>query len=128
MASKHLCTSCYLKGKEDYMLPVQAFGIKQRQDYYPIYVNQGAWTRCLQCQQEAGLNCSRPAQKTTAASNEPMDAMDASRTAHAELRSISQPNRPHTDATVKTSISTHVNMVCATCYSKAYMPPPLGLQ
>ena len=102
MASKHLCTSCYLKGKEDYMLPAKAFGIKQRQDYYPMYVTQGAWTRCLQCDpqslraQRMETEPSRTAQETepsrTAQETEP------TRTAHAE----------------KTA-----NMVCAACYNKA---------
>ena len=33
MASKHLCTSRYLKGKEDYMVPAKASGKKPRLDY-----------------------------------------------------------------------------------------------
>ena len=112
MASKHLCTSCYLKGKEDYMLPAKAFGMKQRQDYYPMYVSQGAWTRCLQCDpqslraQRMETEPSRTAQETepsrTAQETEP------TRTAHAEKTST-------------TATMTSGNMVCATCYSKVYI-------
>ena len=56
MELKHLCTSCYFQGKQEFMRPAKAFGITRRQEYYTKYVEQGAWTRCLQCQKAAGVN------------------------------------------------------------------------
>ena len=52
--TKHRCTSCYLRGREEYKLPPKDFGITCRSEYYGKYVAQGAWTRCLQCQTESG--------------------------------------------------------------------------
>ena len=55
MSMKHLCASCYLRGKGEYMLNAKDFGVTSADDYYSKYVSQGAWTRCLQCQEQCGV-------------------------------------------------------------------------
>ena len=55
MSMKHLCASCYLQGKGEYMLNAKNFGVTSADDYYSKYVSQGAWTRCLQCQKQSGV-------------------------------------------------------------------------
>lgn len=56
MTSKHLCTSCYLQGINCYMLVASQFGMKEASDFYPMYVSQGRWSRCLQYQQNSGVH------------------------------------------------------------------------
>ena len=56
MTSKHLFTSCYLQGKQNYMLAASQFGVKKASDFHRMYVAQGRWTRCLQCQQNSGVH------------------------------------------------------------------------
>ena len=56
MTATHLCTSCYLLGKENYMLPLKQFGVKKAGDFFRLYVSQGQWTMCLQCQQRSGVH------------------------------------------------------------------------
>ncbi len=55
MRAKHLCASCYLRGKEEYMFPAKNFGVDKADEFYAKYVAQGCWTRCLQCQKKAGV-------------------------------------------------------------------------
>ena len=47
MTATHLCTSCYLLGKEPYMLPVKQFGVHKADDFFNyIYLmanGQSAW-------------------------------------------------------------------------------------
>ena len=50
---KHLCTSCYLKGKKDYMLEACQFAVTKATDFYEMYASQGRWTRCVHCMEEA---------------------------------------------------------------------------
>ena len=52
---KHLCTSCYLQGKNSYMLGAKEFGVTRPEDFYNKYISQGCWTRCLQCQKDHGV-------------------------------------------------------------------------
>ena len=56
MTATHLCTSCYLLGKESYMLPLKQFGVKKAGDFFMLYLSQGQWTMCLQCQQRSGVH------------------------------------------------------------------------
>ena len=62
MAIKHICASCYLQGKKQYMLDAASFGVQNADDFYPKYVSQGGWTRCLDCQKAVGADASRSAQ------------------------------------------------------------------
>ena len=55
---KLLCTSCYLGGKEIYMLHARDFGIGLITNHYGEYLAQGRWTRCLQCMRSADLDIS----------------------------------------------------------------------
>ena len=55
MSTRHLCTRCYLQGKGEYMLSARDFGVANADDFYPKYVSQGMWTRCLQCQEQSGV-------------------------------------------------------------------------
>ena len=43
------CQSCYLQGREDYMKPMEAFGVRWPTDFVERLLPQGAWTRCTQC-------------------------------------------------------------------------------
>ena len=62
VALKHICASCYLQGKKKYMLDAASFGVQKVDDFYPKYVSQGMWTRCLDCQKAVGADVSRSAQ------------------------------------------------------------------
>ena len=53
LKAHHLCVSCALQGKPQTRLPAKAFGVVRSQDFFPKYLEQGSWTRCLQCQAEA---------------------------------------------------------------------------
>ena len=55
MSTRRLCTSCYLQGKGEYMLSARDFGVANADDFYPKYVSQGMWARCLQCQEQSGV-------------------------------------------------------------------------
>ena len=46
---KHLCASCYLKGKTDWMHSAIDFGVQDGCDLYEKVGSQGQWTRCLSC-------------------------------------------------------------------------------
>ena len=59
---EHRCTSCYLRGEPVYMLPVRCFGVSTPAEFYPKYVAQGCWTRCLRCQREVGAEVPAPSQ------------------------------------------------------------------
>ena len=54
MSAEHLCASCYLRGHSDYRKPAKAFGIEKPSDFFPKYLAQVCWTRCLQCQKDVG--------------------------------------------------------------------------
>jgi hypothetical protein len=54
MKQKYICTSCYLHKAKLYEHPVQAFGVHRREDFFSMYVSQGSWARCLQCQSQYG--------------------------------------------------------------------------
>ena len=56
MTATHLCTSCYLLGKEPYMLPVKQFGVHKADDFFQLYMSHGQWTKCLECQQRSGIH------------------------------------------------------------------------
>lgn len=58
LSSKHVCTSCYLKGKAEYMLNASQFGVTKPCAFYDLYVAQGKWVRCLQCQKQSGVEVS----------------------------------------------------------------------
>ena len=63
---KHFCASCAIQGKSVSWLPVQAFGVANSKEYYPKYVSQGCWTRCLECQAKADARWQpAPQQKTS---------------------------------------------------------------
>ena len=64
MTGTHLCTSCYLLGKENYMLPLKQFGVK-KQAIFRLYVSQGQWTMCMQCQQRSGVHPQHTSRDTT---------------------------------------------------------------
>ena len=51
MKTKHRCTSCYLRGETVYMHSVQDFGIHHSSQFYPYYMAEGCWTRCMKCAQ-----------------------------------------------------------------------------
>ena len=99
--SKHLCTCCYLQGKKEYMLDAKAFGIKSRQDYFPMYLNQGAWTRCLECREVAGVSFS----ETQTVGNKDQHYGTSSNALN---------------MTMQASTTTHENfLLCPTCFGKA---------
>jgi len=99
MELKHLCTSCYFQGKQEFMRPAKAFGITRRQEYYTKYVKQGAWTRCLQCQKAAGVNWAPAVEQKTL---EPAMEPTVSRTAQ------------------------DIGLVCGICCKQARLWPDLG--
>ena len=49
LAQKHLCVSCYFKGKTTYILNAADFGITDSNSFHEKYTAQGRWTRCIQC-------------------------------------------------------------------------------
>ena len=63
----HLCTSCYLKGKPDFILSADKFGMKKPSDFFRLYISQGRWVRCLQCQKDSGVDVSNLAPKPPSA-------------------------------------------------------------
>ena len=65
MTTTHLCACCYLKRKATYMHPAKAFGVHKATDFYQMYLSQGSWSRCLQCQQEAGVVLTRATQPSS---------------------------------------------------------------
>ena len=50
---RHLCTSSYQKGKQDYMLEACQFLVTKATKFYERYASQGRWTRCVHCMEEA---------------------------------------------------------------------------
>ena len=45
------------------MYSLQRFGVTAPQDFYSKYLAQGSWSRCLQCQRDAGVDvASMPAE------------------------------------------------------------------
>ena len=44
------------------MLVASHFGVKKASDFYAMYVSQGRWSRCLQCQQNSGVQISHTVQ------------------------------------------------------------------
>ena len=54
MKQKYVCTSCYLQNEKTFTHPVQNFGVNTPNDFFPKYMAQGAWTRCLKCQARFG--------------------------------------------------------------------------
>ena len=44
MTTKHLCASCYSKGKEEWMLCAIDFGVQSGCDFYEKVRSQGQWT------------------------------------------------------------------------------------
>lgn len=69
MTGTHLCTSCYLLGKENYMPPLQQFGVNKAEDVFRLYVSQGQWTMCMQSQQRSGIYPQRTPRNTNTYSN-----------------------------------------------------------
>ena len=112
LESHHRCTSCYFKGQEEYMLPSSAFGVTSRSEFYSKYVAQGAWTRCLQCQKEAGCKfvCRQPPTSRLAQD----DVCCQTPTSR-----LAQDNRLEAQVTTRLA---HENgkepLVCATCFAK----------
>ena len=56
MVAKHMCTSCYLKKKSEYMFEAKRFGVTKPSEFYAVYLAQGRWTRCLSCKEESGVD------------------------------------------------------------------------
>ena len=54
MKAEHICTSCYLTGKQHFSYPAKDFGVTLPTEFYTKYVAQGCWTRCLNCQKKTG--------------------------------------------------------------------------
>ena len=38
MIKTHLCTSCYLLGKESYMLPLKQFGVHKEDNFFKLHI------------------------------------------------------------------------------------------
>ena len=66
MKAEFVCASCYLRGKKDFRYPAKEFGVTTPTEFYTKYVAQGCWTRCLNCQREAGamFECSSVSYKS----------------------------------------------------------------
>ena len=54
MKQKYRCMSCHLQKRES-MLPLENFGVTDRQRFYADFVTQGCWTRCLSCAKAKNL-------------------------------------------------------------------------
>ena len=65
MKQKFVCTSCYLEGKQVYSHSVDRFGVLQSTDFYAKLVSQGAWTRCLKCQEKYGAWTQLPSARSS---------------------------------------------------------------
>ena len=67
MKETYRCTQCYLTGKKLYMLSPQAFGANTPEEVIHKIIPQGAWTRCLACEDIAASGTQRSAPRSDSA-------------------------------------------------------------
>ena len=101
LETTHRCTACYFNGQAESMLPLKAFGVNSRAEYYSKCVAQGAWARCLRCQSEMGCQFQSKEKNTRSA-----EAVEAAM----EEKGESRRTAPETAGGA---------LVCATCNAEA---------
>ena len=115
ITAKLFCTNCYLNGESEYMLPSKAFGISIRKDFFPLYVSQGAWTRCLSCQGKTKISNMEP--ETSKISHTVHDTSTIANTEHEASPTDGIKNQSeHSDCS---------GMLCVVCFANQNWTSPL---